>query len=295
MLIVFDKDGTLVADVAGRPPNAISEQKLLPGVAEKCAELRAQGHTLAVASNQGGVAYGYMSFAEAELIVAHAAGLIGAELAQMCPYHPKGTVEPWNREAACRKPNPGMLLSIMEKAGFGPEDTLYVGDWGTDEQAAEAAGVRFEWASKFFGITLKFFYTADFVYDSWLLPEERVGLDIIATLARFEQQAKIAVGNWAHVKAIECHRVEEPGLAFRFEPADDRAVPAMGRGIIDMDINKHWLVYETPEAHARALWNTRAINLRLTLASDMMSAYNISYQEAKSLIDLIERAKNDPT
>jgi len=148
--------------------------------------------------------------------------------------------------------------------------------------------------SEFIGaqITLKFFYTAEFVYDGWLLPEERVGLDIFATLARFEQQAKIAIGNWAHVKEIKCHRVDEPGLAFRFEPADDRAVPAMGRGILDMDINKHWLVYETPEAHARALWNTRAINLRLTLASDMMSAYDISYQEAK---DLIERAKNDAT
>jgi D-glycero-D-manno-heptose 1,7-bisphosphate phosphatase len=155
MLIIFDKDGTLVADVDGRPPNTISEQKLLPGVAEKCAELRAQGHILAVASNQGGVAYGFMTDAQAQAIVRHAAELIEAKIWNYCPHHPKGTVPEFSYECKCRKPKPQMIYDIITVArnlGVDTSEVVYVGDWGTDEQAAEAAGVRFEWASKFFGI-----------------------------------------------------------------------------------------------------------------------------------------------
>jgi phosphoglycolate phosphatase-like HAD superfamily hydrolase len=39
----------------------------------------------------------------------------------------------------------------MRAAGYSPAETLMVGDSDTDKQAAEAAGVRFEWAADFFG------------------------------------------------------------------------------------------------------------------------------------------------
>ena len=55
----------------------------------------------------------------------------------------------WQR--AWRKPAPGMLREAMAMAAVGPADTLFVGDQPCDEAAAEAAGVRFEWAEDFFG------------------------------------------------------------------------------------------------------------------------------------------------
>ena len=150
MLIIFDKDGTLIGNFNNRPANSIEEQQLLPGVAEKCAELRAQGHDLAVASNQGGVAYGLISQDEAAALVAHAAGLIGSRLFLFCPHHPKGANPHYAIECDCRKPRPGMLLQLMWRAKAAPADTIMVGDSESDRQAAEAAGVAFAYAKDFF-------------------------------------------------------------------------------------------------------------------------------------------------
>lgn len=151
VLYVFDKDLTLVDGSEGRPANTIAEQQLLPGVAEKCAQLSAKGHALAVASNQGGVAYGFLSEEEAGQLVEHAAQLIGASAWRVCPHHPKGRVRGYNVACSCRKPAPGMILEIMQELGYERDETIYVGDMESDEQAARAAGVRFEWAKDFFG------------------------------------------------------------------------------------------------------------------------------------------------
>jgi D-glycero-D-manno-heptose 1,7-bisphosphate phosphatase len=149
MLYIFDKDGTIIASHGNRPANTIEEQRLLPGVTRKCAKLRAQGHTLAVASNQGGVAWGFITEQDAIELVMHAASLIGTAGARMCPHHPKGNNE-YAITCKCRKPAPGMLLSLMEQFGTSPDETIYVGDMDSDRQAAEAAGVTFIHTSEFF-------------------------------------------------------------------------------------------------------------------------------------------------
>ena len=54
-LAVIDKDGTLTTSVSGAKfPQSPTDQKLLPGVKEAIDRLRADGWTLAIASNQGG-------------------------------------------------------------------------------------------------------------------------------------------------------------------------------------------------------------------------------------------------
>lgn len=154
-LIIFDKDWTIVRPChEGRFINSIEDQILLPGVAEKCQKLLAAGYILAVASNQGGVACEFMTYEQAEAIVAHAARLIGATLFRFCPHHPKGTHKFYAHKCDCRKPKPGMLISLMEAAGV--EGCTYVGDMESDRLAALAAAkagyeVRFEWAKDYFG------------------------------------------------------------------------------------------------------------------------------------------------
>jgi D-glycero-D-manno-heptose 1,7-bisphosphate phosphatase len=153
MLYIFDKDNTLVTKRGGGDPpipNHVDEQVALPGVVEKCAELRAQGHVLAVASNQGGVAWGFLTNEDADALMRHAADLIGAQTWQHCPHHPKAKSLTLGRECLCRKPQPGMLLAIMVRLNFDADDTIYIGDMDTDKQAAEAAGVQFVWAKDFF-------------------------------------------------------------------------------------------------------------------------------------------------
>lgn len=156
MLIIFDKDGTLIASHGKRPANTPAEQQPLPGVAKKLAALRAAGHTLAIASNQGGVAWGFLSEREAQALVRDAAVKVGGvDLWRCCCYDERAAMRnpgnPFARPSPRRKPAPGMLREIMSAAGFAPTETLMVGDQDSDRLAAEAAGCRFAWAAEFFG------------------------------------------------------------------------------------------------------------------------------------------------
>jgi D-glycero-D-manno-heptose 1,7-bisphosphate phosphatase len=164
-LAIFDIDGTLTEikpEVLARKPRMVSpnnlgEQQSKPRVVEKLAELRQNGMNIALATNRGGVAWGYSTLEEAEALAREAAEICGVPDVKVyvCPYHAKArgpkAVRKYAIDHDCRKPNPGMLLEAMEDAGVTPDETLFVGDYETDEQAAENAGVRFYWAEEFFG------------------------------------------------------------------------------------------------------------------------------------------------
>jgi len=148
MLYIFDKDSTICKSVIekngkSRCPNTLDEQDYFHDVMSITENLRAEGHTLAIASNQGGVAFGIFSADEAELLVKAAADYIGAVAYRVCFCHPRGKVAPYNVESYNRKPQPGMLKELMDELGFTPDNTLVVGDWATDQEAARAAGCHF--------------------------------------------------------------------------------------------------------------------------------------------------------
>lgn len=150
MLYIFDKDWTICYPKdGGKFINKVEQQVLMPGIAEACAYLKAEGHKLAVASNQGGVAYGIMSAEEAQAIVEHAARLIGADAYKFCPHHPDGNNE-YAIACACRKPAPGMILDLADFLDTPLDEVVFVGDMSSDEEAAKNAGVEFVWADSFF-------------------------------------------------------------------------------------------------------------------------------------------------
>ena len=163
-MIIFDIDGTLTEikpEVLARKPRMVSpnkfgEQQPKQRVVAKLAALQDEGIDIALATNRGGVAWGFTTLEEAEALAREAAELCGIPEARVyvCPYHAKARGPRVVREYAvdhdCRKPNPGMLLEAMEDAGVLSEETLFVGDFETDQQAAENAGVRFYWAEDFF-------------------------------------------------------------------------------------------------------------------------------------------------
>ncbi len=139
-------------------------------------------------------------------------------------------------------------------------------------------------------------YCVNFVY-GWLQPFERIQLNLTATLARFE--AKLAYtlqfsesdGTGQGYVAVPLTFSPVEGVDFDFafarggQPVDTQAAMGWLRMIHDLSINSHWLVYETPADHAAALWNTRAINLRLTLVTDLMDAYGLPFDQARMLLD----------
>ena len=132
--VLFDRDGTLVADVAynGDPERVV----LMPGAREAVERLRAAGVPTAVVSNQSGVGRGLVSMEQVEAVnrrVEDLLGPLGPWL--VCPHSPTDG-------CACRKPAPGMVLQAAEALGVAPHRCAVVGDIGPDMEAARAAGAR---------------------------------------------------------------------------------------------------------------------------------------------------------
>lgn len=168
---MFDLDGTLIESYMDRPDKAFAPVVLLPGVAERWAYLRSEtGNNLAIITNQAGVAYGYNSKDDVrrKLCVVGAAlgyGWIKLHEGDEPLTLSTGAKQPgvlmifvcYDKSGPRRKPSAGMLDESMRFAGYGsgsrPNYTqyvLYVGDRPEDEQAAQNAGVPFQWAERFF-------------------------------------------------------------------------------------------------------------------------------------------------
>lgn len=165
-LLICDKDGTLVRPISGETfVQHPEDQELLPGVAQTIARHAAEGWTIAIASNQGGVQHKFKTLDEAgqEMIY-----LVSRLLPDIDILNVWGVFCPDDGNTLCdfdwvrwrtvnraptqplwyRKPNPGMLTYLIDSYN----DThvsriLFVGDRTEDQQAAQAAGVDFMWAS----------------------------------------------------------------------------------------------------------------------------------------------------
>jgi histidinol-phosphate phosphatase family protein len=152
-ILFLDRDGTLNRSIGSRPPNTPDEVELLPGVTSVLSGYAARGWLFVIASNQGGVASGYIDEAGARAVQQKVVELLPVQVAAsfLCPHMPGGRVAEYAIDCPNRKPRPGFILTALEQLGALAEDCLFVGDSSTDKLAAEAAGVPFRWADLFFG------------------------------------------------------------------------------------------------------------------------------------------------
>ena len=134
--VILDRDGVINADSPDYIKSA-SEWLPLPGSVEAIARLTAAGCQVFVATNQAGIARGKLSLAALEAIhqrmiaeVADAGGLI-VDI-QYCPHHP-------DDQCQCRKPQPGMLLTLAARHDLDLREGYFVGDSAKDLEAAAAA------------------------------------------------------------------------------------------------------------------------------------------------------------
>jgi D-glycero-D-manno-heptose 1,7-bisphosphate phosphatase len=162
MLIILDKDGTLVKPKSRNTfVQHPTDQRLLAGVEERIAELKAIEATIVIASNQGGVAAGHKSHEETAAEMHYCLTLLpdiseawyctdfSGEVAFVVSAdddskHPTSASTMRNCEdlvGSFRKPSPGMLLGAMRR--HQEKEVVMVGDRPEDAQAAVAAGVTF--------------------------------------------------------------------------------------------------------------------------------------------------------
>lgn len=134
-LLILDRDGVINQD-SDAYIKTLDEWIPIPGAIAAIARLSKAGWTVAVATNQSGIARGYYDLATLESmhtrlreLVAEQGGELG--VAVYCPHGP-------NEGCDCRKPKPGMLRQIAQHYGVDLRGVWFVGDSRGDLDAALA-------------------------------------------------------------------------------------------------------------------------------------------------------------
>ncbi|MCK9813055.1 D-glycero-beta-D-manno-heptose 1,7-bisphosphate 7-phosphatase [Pseudomonas sp. MAFF 302046] len=134
-LLILDRDGVINHD-SDVYIKSVAEWIPLPGSIAAIAQLSKAGWTVAIATNQSGIARGYYDLATLDAmherlrtLVAEQGGEVG--LIVYCPHGP-------DEGCACRKPKPGMLRTIAEHYQVDLAGCWFVGDSLGDLEAAKA-------------------------------------------------------------------------------------------------------------------------------------------------------------
>ena len=136
--IFLDRDGTLNYD-PGYLKSA-SELKVLPGVGQALARLKAAGARLVVVTNQSGVGRGLLTLKDLEAVHARLEGLLEQDDAALdaiyfCPHHP-------NDGCRCRKPARGMIDRAVSELQLDLRRSYLIGDHVRDIQLAKTVGSK---------------------------------------------------------------------------------------------------------------------------------------------------------
>ncbi len=141
--ILLDRDGVISEQTAfvNRPEELV----LVDGATEAIARLNRAGLPVAVITNQGGIAMGYLT--EDDLAAIHerlkqllAEGGAHVDGIYYCPHHARATVPAYAVDCSCRKPNIGMLEQARDELGIDLSKSVLVGDATTDILAGIRAG-----------------------------------------------------------------------------------------------------------------------------------------------------------
>jgi D-glycero-D-manno-heptose 1,7-bisphosphate phosphatase len=133
-LVILDRDGVINED-SDEYIKSPDEWRAIPGSLAAIAKLNKAGIKVVIATNQSGVARGLFTIATLHKIhqkMQNELAKINGHIDDIfyCPHHP-------DDNCACRKPQPKMLLDILQKYGH---PALFVGDSFKDIEAARKVG-----------------------------------------------------------------------------------------------------------------------------------------------------------
>ena len=143
----FDLGGTLLAlddhdEIAHDRQGSVTIQ---PGVHERLASLA--GTPVFVVTNQAGIAEGTLTAERFHDFCAQLARGTGESITAFA-----ACMHSRDAGCGCRKPKPGLALSLAEVHRIDLSRSVMVGDTDVDQRLAVAAGIgRFLWAADYFG------------------------------------------------------------------------------------------------------------------------------------------------
>ena len=131
-LIILDRDGVINRD-SDQFIKSPEEWQPIDGSLDAIAFLTQAGYTIAVATNQSGIARGYFTVETLNEMHGKMHRLVQQAGVWFCPHMA-------DSHCACRKPEPGMILDILARFNAEASETYLVGDSLRDLQAIARAG-----------------------------------------------------------------------------------------------------------------------------------------------------------
>jgi len=141
--IFFDRDDTLITDFGYMYDP--KDFQWLGDAALALRDIHQAGIFIFVVTNQGGIGRGL--FTESQMQEFHErlrseainAGAFITDIA-WCPHHPLAIDKRFSTPCACRKPAPGMILSLAQKWEISLSHSAMIGDRQSDIEAGRQAG-----------------------------------------------------------------------------------------------------------------------------------------------------------
>lgn len=138
----LDRDGTI--NIEKEYLFQITDFEFIPGVPEAVRLLNQAGFFVVVVTNQSGIARGYYTEDDVEILHRHIAQKLESHGARVdawlyCPHHPAGRGS-YALPCTCRKPLPGMLQEAARRYNIDLELSIMIGDKLADIEAGQAAG-----------------------------------------------------------------------------------------------------------------------------------------------------------
>jgi D,D-heptose 1,7-bisphosphate phosphatase len=140
----LDRDGTLNYDDGYT--HRIEEFRWIGGAKTAVKKLNDAGYLVFIVTNQAGIARGYYDDSAVNTLHEWMRGElaeVGAHVDDIryCPHHLEGTVPALSVACECRKPNAGMLISLIDEWRPDISRSFILGDSDKDAAAGVAAGV----------------------------------------------------------------------------------------------------------------------------------------------------------
>ena len=142
--VFFDRDGVLNKDIGYL--HKIEDFSWLDGAVEAIKYCNDHGYWAFVVTNQSGIARGYYTEADVQLLHKEVNALLRAKGAHVdaffyCPHHPQGIIELYRKKCSCRKPGTEMIRQAAQSYPIDMKHSLLIGDKESDMQCAEKAGL----------------------------------------------------------------------------------------------------------------------------------------------------------
>jgi D-glycero-D-manno-heptose 1,7-bisphosphate phosphatase len=135
--IILDRDGVINYE-SEEYIKSPEEWLPIPSSLDAIAQLNRFGFRVLIATNQSGIARGYLNLETLDLIhekFMQELRAVGGYVDEIffCPHHPED-------HCACRKPKPGLFYQMQERYPVNFAQTFFIGDTMSDVEVAQCVG-----------------------------------------------------------------------------------------------------------------------------------------------------------